>query len=66
MQLNITQRRAAAWSLIAIGTGVLLWLVYAIALGSWPMIFSNCVTAPVALAILTMKLRYRNTPAVAP
>ena len=27
MQLNITQRRAAAWSLIAIGTGVLLWLL---------------------------------------
>ena len=43
-------------------TGVLLWLVYAVALGSWPMIFSNCITAPVALAILTMKLRYRNAP----
>ncbi len=27
MQLNTTQRRAAAWSLIAIGTGALLWLL---------------------------------------
>ena len=41
-------------------TGVLLWLVYSIALQSWPMIVSNCITAPVALAILSMKLRYRN------
>ncbi|NBQ89361.1 MAG: hypothetical protein EBU07_18235, partial [Betaproteobacteria bacterium] len=47
-------------------TGVLLWLVYAIALGSWPMIFSNCITAPVALAILAMKLRYRNAPSKLP
>jgi MtN3 and saliva related transmembrane protein len=41
-------------------TGVLLWLVYSIALQSWPMIVSNCITAPVALAILSMKLRYRK------
>ena len=41
-------------------SGVLLWLVYSIALQSWPMIVSNCITAPVALAILSMKLRYRN------
>jgi len=47
-------------------SGVLLWLVYAIALQSWPMIVSNCVTAPVALAILSMKLRYRNAATPAP
>ena len=49
-------------------TGVLLWLVYSIALQSWPMIVSNCITAPVALAILSMKLRYRKaaTPANLP
>ncbi len=49
-------------------TGVLLWLVYSIALQSWPMIVSNCITAPVALAILSMKLRYRKatTPADLP
>ena len=46
-------------------TGVLLWLVYSIALQSWPMIVSNCITAPVALAILSMKLRYRNAAAPA-
>ena len=46
-------------------TGVLLWLVYSIALQSWPMIVSNCITAPVALAILSMKLRYRKAAALA-
>ena len=46
-------------------TGVLLWLVYSIALQSWPMIVSNCITAPVALVILSMKLRYRNAAAPA-
>jgi MtN3 and saliva related transmembrane protein len=46
-------------------TGVLLWLVYSIALQSWPMIVSNCITAPVALAILSMKLRYRKAAAPA-
>jgi len=46
-------------------SGVLLWLVYSIALQSWPMIVSNCITAPVALAILSMKLRYRNVAAPA-
>ena len=46
-------------------TGVLLWLVYSVALQSWPMIVSNCITAPVALAILSMKLRYRNAAAPA-
>jgi MtN3 and saliva related transmembrane protein len=40
--------------------GVTLWLVYGIALQSWPVILANCVTAPVALAILSMKLRYRK------
>ena len=46
-------------------TGVLLWLVYSIALQSWPMIVSNCITAPVALAILSMKLRYHKAAAPA-
>ena len=46
-------------------TGVLLWLVYSIALQSWPMIVSNCITAPVALAILSMKLRYRKAASLA-
>lgn len=40
--------------------GVLLWLLYGIALGSLPMILSNAITLALALVILALKLRYRN------
>lgn len=39
-------------------TGVALWLVYGLLLGSWPLIAANSVTLTLALAILVMKLRY--------
>ncbi|HEU4692407.1 MAG TPA: SemiSWEET transporter [Vicinamibacterales bacterium] len=38
--------------------GVLLWLVYGIALESWPMILANTVTLILASTILVLKLRY--------
>jgi MtN3 and saliva related transmembrane protein len=38
--------------------GVALWLVYGIALVSWPMIFANTITLALAATILAMKLRY--------
>lgn len=38
--------------------GVLLWLIYGIALGSWPMIFANTLTLALASTILALKLRY--------
>jgi len=39
--------------------GVLLWLVYGLLLGAWPIVIANAITAALALAILAMKLRYR-------
>jgi MtN3 and saliva related transmembrane protein len=39
-------------------TGVVLWLVYGIALGSVPIIVANVLTLGLALAVLVMKLRY--------
>lgn len=39
-------------------TGVGLWLVYGIALGSMPIIVANVFTLVLALAVLSMKLRY--------
>ena len=39
-------------------TGVVLWLVYGIALGSMPIIVANVLTLVLALAVLFMKLRY--------
>jgi MtN3 and saliva related transmembrane protein len=39
-------------------SGVVLWLVYGLALGSWPIILANIFTLVLAVAILVMKLRF--------
>lgn len=46
----------AMYSMFTIG--VAFWLVYGIALGSWPMIVANTVTLALAFTILALKLRY--------
>ena len=38
--------------------GVVLWLIYGVAIGDWPLIGSNAVTLALMLPILAMKLRY--------
>ena len=38
--------------------GVVLWLIYGLAIGDWPLIGSNAVTLALMAVILTMKLRY--------
>ncbi len=38
--------------------GILLWLVYGIAIGDWPLIGSNAATLALMAPILAMKLRY--------
>ncbi|HEY1311457.1 MAG TPA: SemiSWEET transporter [Pseudolabrys sp.] len=43
---------------IAFTTGVVLWLIYGLAIGDWPLIGSNAVTLVLMTAILAMKLRY--------
>jgi len=39
-------------------SGVVLWLVYGVALGSMPIIVANVLTLVLSLAVLVMKLRY--------
>jgi MtN3 and saliva related transmembrane protein len=39
-------------------TGVVLWLIYGLAIGDWPLIGSNAVTLALMTVILAMKLRY--------
>ena len=36
--------------------GVLLWLVYGVMLGAWPVIVANLITLALATCILVMKL----------
>ena len=38
--------------------GVMLWLVYGLAIGDWPLIGSNAATLALMAPILVMKLRY--------
>jgi MtN3 and saliva related transmembrane protein len=38
--------------------GVLLWLIYGLAIGDWPLIGSNAATLALMAPILVMKLRY--------
>jgi MtN3 and saliva related transmembrane protein len=40
-------------------TGVLLWLIYGIAIDSLPIIISNTITLLLALIIVFLKFRYR-------
>ncbi len=44
-------------------SGVLLWLIYGIALHALPIILANGVTLALSLAILVMKLRFGLSPA---
>ncbi len=41
--------------------GIALWLVYGLALRSWPMVLANSVTLGLALVILALKWRGRET-----
>ena len=38
--------------------GIVLWLIYGLAIGDWPLIGSNAVTLALMLPILAMKLRH--------
>lgn len=40
-------------------TGLVLWLIYGISIGSTPIVIANTVTLVLALTILYFKLRYK-------
>lgn len=42
--------------------GIVLWLVYGIRLGAWPLIVANTVTLVLAGAVLLMKIRLAPPP----
>lgn len=54
-------RRAENLSLamyLVFATGVALWLVYGLWIGSWPVVIANAITLMLAGFILVMKLRF--------
>ena len=44
---------------IILSTGIFLWLIYGLLVHSWPVILANVVTLIIALAILSLKLKYK-------
>lgn len=55
------ERKADDISLFAFGsiaTGVLLWALYGMLIGSWPVILANGVTFLFVVAIIGMKMRF--------
>ena len=42
----------------ALAAGIVLWLVYGLLIGSFPIIAANAVTFLLVAAVLAMKLRY--------
>jgi MtN3 and saliva related transmembrane protein len=53
---------ASMYTIFAIG--LLLWIVYGIVIGAWPIVIANSITALQAIAILWMKVRFSRGFAV--
>jgi len=47
------------WMYVVITTGILLWLIYGVIIGSIPVIAANSVTLVISTAILSLKLKYK-------
>lgn len=45
------------WMYLLFSAGVLLWLVYGIAMMLWPVIFANSVTLILSLVVIVYKVR---------
>ena len=50
-------RDISMWTFLLFSSGVLLWLVYGILLGSMPIIAANGITLLLSVSILLLKLR---------
>lgn len=52
--------------LCVFAVGIVLWVVYGVALDSWPVIAANAVTLVLALMLLAMRWRFVKRPSRAP
>lgn len=43
---------------VILAVGIVLWLIYGIGIGDWPVIGANAVSLVLIAAIIAMKLRY--------
>lgn len=42
--------------------GLVLWLVYGMRIGAWPIVIANSLTIVLAGSVLLLKLRYDSSP----
>ncbi len=47
------------WMYVVITTGILLWLIYGMIIGSVPVIAANSVTLVISAMILILKIKYK-------
>lgn len=46
------------WMYLLFTLGVLLWAVYGVLLGLWPVVIANAVTLALTITVLVLKLRH--------
>jgi len=51
-------RDISLYMYLILTAGVLLWLIYGILIGEFPVILANSVTLVLCLAVLVMKMRF--------
>lgn len=47
------------WMYALFTVGILLWLIYGIFLGAWPIIVANSITLSLASVVLFLKIKHR-------
>lgn len=47
------------WMYALFTIGILLWLIYGIILGAWPIIVANTITLSLASVVLYLKIKHR-------
>lgn len=45
--------------LIILTVGIILWLIYGLGIGDWPLIFANSITLFFVTILLFLKLKYK-------
>jgi MtN3 and saliva related transmembrane protein len=51
-------RDISLWAQVILFIGIILWLIYGLAITSWPLIGANTVTVVLIGAILAMKIKH--------
>jgi MtN3 and saliva related transmembrane protein len=51
---------------VVFSVGMVIWLLYGVLVGSWPIILANAITLAIAISILALKVRWDRIPSAEP